>query len=174
MEHVGASVDQDAGVEKSRRMTGPAQDKPEGRRSRYHWQAEDVESMPADAFQIWYENVVVPAILSGRKSCGTPSDTGKGNLVAFRAAKTRARREGLHVPAPSRARPKMVSIDGPKLAAACRRRAGAMSLPEVARVVGLDTSTLAPIFAGTRIALYRSTLETLCVWLDKKPVVFER
>ena len=155
-------------------MTSPTQNKPEGRRSRYHWQAEDVESMPADAFQTWYERVVVPAILSGRRSCGTPADTGKGNLVAFRAAKKRARREGLSVPAPSRARPKMISIDGPKLAAACRRRAGAMAMRQIVREVGLDASTLSPIFSGTRIALYRSTLETLCVWLGKKPITFER
>ncbi len=133
--------------------------------------------MPLDAFRIWYEDTVVKAIRAGLTCCGTPADTGKRNAVAFEAAKKRARLEGMRVPPVlpvSVSVPKSVPINALKLAAACRHRAGVMPLFRIAHATGLDTSTLSPIFAAKRIALHRSTLENLCVWLGRKPVEFEQ
>ena len=160
-----------AHVQTSTPSRGPVIEAQTPEQKKYTWTPADVETMPDDAFQRWYEYTVIPAILAGRASCASPS--GGGGYAIFTAAKDRAVSNGLYVPEPSKRAPKAVAINALKLAASCRRRAGAMPMRQVGREVRLDVTTLVPIFAGTRTALHRATLATLCVWLGRKPEDFE-
>ena len=150
---------------------GPAVEAQTPEQKKYTWTPADVETMPDDAFQRWYEHTVIPAILAGRGSCASPSEG--GGYAIFNAAKDRAVADGFYVPEPSARPGKAVAINALKLAASCRRRAGVMPMRQVGREVRLDVTTLVPIFAGTRTALHRATLATLCVWLGRKPEDFE-
>ena len=147
-------------------------------KSRYYtWHKEDVETMPADAFRIWYEGDVVPALLNGSLGCSSPS--GGVSREILRAAKDRAEKEGLYIPPPrpvlpSRTMggtpPNCVAINAAKLARALLSKT---SVYAMAGEMGIGHNTLLPIVLGQRKYVLIKTLESICTWLGRDVEEFE-
>ena len=142
--------------------------------SSYRWTNKDVMEMPLDAFERWWYGPAISAVRAGNKTCRTPADQGRYELVE--AAIARAKLEGIHVPPPTplpTKEPQFVCIDNKRLRRAMRRKAQGMSPVAIARKTGLDVYTVKLLMRAERRTVWPRTLGAVCKWIGLDPEEFK-